>query len=191
MPTSPELSARDGVLAATVRCAGRVDIARITVEEVAREAGVSRATVYRWFPGGREQLIDEGITWEIGRFLARLAASVAGASDLASRIERGLVFAHRALEEHGVLQRVLATEPGGVLPQLHATAPLVLAVVRDELAEWLSDEHLRPGVDPDEAAEYLARIFLSFLVNQGSWDLTDPAEVHRLVRSRFLAGVLA
>jgi AcrR family transcriptional regulator len=146
--------------------------------------------VYRWFPGGRDQIIDEGVTWEIGHFLERVAASVHGAPDLATRIERALVFAHRALEEHEVLQRVLATEPGGVLPHIHATAPLVVAVVRDELRTWLADELLHPGVDPDEAADYLARIFLSFVVNQGSWDLTNPAEVHELVRSRFLAGVL-
>jgi AcrR family transcriptional regulator len=191
MPASPDFSARDKVLAAAVCCAGSGGIATITVEEVARESGVSRATVYRWFPGGREQIIDEGITWEIGRFLARVAASVDGAPDLATRLERALVFAHRALEEHEVLQRLLATEPGGVLPQIHATAPLVVAVVRDELRKWLADEPLRSEVDADEAAEYLARIFLSFVANQGSWDLTNPAEVHELVRSRFLAGVLA
>jgi AcrR family transcriptional regulator len=179
------------VLAATVRVAGRVGIARITVEEVARDAGVARATVYRWFPGGREQLVDEGVTWEIARFLGRLAAHVEDAPDLATRLERGLVFAHRLLEDHDVLQRVLATEPGSVLPQIHATFPLVLEVVRAELAHWLADEALRPGVDVDDAAEYLARVFLTFLVNQGSWDLADPDQVRVLVHTKFLAGVLA
>jgi AcrR family transcriptional regulator len=178
------------VLAATVRCAGRVSISRITVEEVSREAGVSRATVYRWFPGGREQLVDEAITFEVGRFLNRVAAAAAGAPDLPTRIERALLFAHQAIEDHEVLQRVLANEPAGVLPQLHATAPLVLAVVRDELTEWLDGTELRPGVDGGEAADYLARMFLSFVVNEGSWDLTDQAEVAELVRTRLLAGVV-
>jgi hypothetical protein len=77
-----------------------------------------------------------------------------------------------------------------VLPQLHATAPLVLAVVRHELTEWLDGTELRPGVDAGEAADYLARMFLSFVVNEGSWDLTDEAEVAELVRTRLLAGVV-
>lgn len=181
---------RERVLAAVVRCAGRVGLARITVEEVAREAGVGRASVYRWFPGGRDQLVDEGVTWEVGRFLARIGDAVGDAGDLASRLERGLSFAHTAIEEHAVLQKLLRTEPSGVLPQLQATAPLVIAIVRDYLTPLLEAEELAPGVVAEEAAELIARLFLSFTVNQGSWDLRDPAEVRVLVRENLLAGVL-
>jgi len=184
-------SSRDRVLAAVVRCAGHVGLERITVEAVAREAGVARASVYRWFPGGRDQLVDEGVTWEVGRFLARIEEAVADAADFPTRLERGLVFAHRAIEDHDVLQHLLRTEPAGVLPQLQAVAPLVVAVIRDELAPLLSAERLQPGVDPLEAAEVIARLFLSFTVNQGSWDLADPDEVRELVRGHLLAGVLA
>ena len=113
--------------------AGRTGLARLTVDEVAREAGVGRASVYRWFPGGREQLVDEGITWEVGRFLQRLEDAAAGATDLRDRLIRSITFARRALADHAVLQRLLAAEPGGVLPQLQQTAPLVIAVLRDQL----------------------------------------------------------
>lgn len=178
------------MLAAVLLCAGRVGLARITVEEVAREAGVGRASVYRWFPGGRDQLVDEAITWEVGRFLARIAEAVGDTDELASRLERGLSFAHQAIEEHEVLQKLLRTEPSGVLPQLHATAPLVIAIVRDYLTPLLGQERLRPGVVPEEAAELIARLFLSFAVNQGSWDLRDPAQVRSLVREHLLAGVI-
>jgi AcrR family transcriptional regulator len=185
------LEPRDRVLAATVTCAGRVGIERITGEEVAREAGVSRATVYRWFPGGREQLVDEGVTWEVGRFLGRLGRAVADAPDLPTRLERGLVFARQAVERHEVLQRLLATEPGGLLPQLQATAPLAVAVLRDYLVPLLEAERLRPGVDVEAAAEFLARTFLSLFSSPGSFDLEDEDQVREIVRSRMLAGILA
>lgn len=182
---------RDRVLAAVVACAGRVGLARTTVDEVAREAGVSRASIYRWFPGGRDQLIDEGVTWEVGRFLGRLSEAVAGEPDLRSRLVRALAFGHRAIAEHAVLQRLLATEPGGLLPQLQQTAPLVLALLREELARQVAAEpRLRPGVDPEEAGDWLARMVLSFLVEQGRWDLTDDAEVARLVATQLLAGIV-
>jgi len=182
---------RDRVLAAVVTCAGRVGLSRITVDEVAREAGVGRASVYRWFPGGRDQLVDEAVTWEVGRFLGRLAREVEDAPDLRTRLIRGLSFAHRAIAEHEVLQHLLATEPGGLLPPLQQTGPLVIAVFRDELVEHVAAEpRRRRDVDPIEAAEWLARMVLSFVVDQGRWDLDDPEEVARLVDTELLAGVV-
>lgn len=197
---------RDQVLAAVVVRAGRDGLTRVTVDAVATEAGVSRASVYRWFPGGREQLIDEGVTWEVGRFLHRLARAVeidqpvtgatpgspaTRAQDFAGRLVRGLVFAHRAIAEHEVLQRLLETEPGGFLPQLQQTTPLVTAVIRDYLRERLAGVRLRPGVDVDAAADYLARMVLSFMATPGRWDLADPVEVERLVADELLAGIIA
>jgi len=183
--------ARRRVLESVVSVAGRVGIARLTVDEVAAEAGVSRASVYRWFPGGREQLVDEGVTFEVARFLDRLAAAVAGADDLRGRLVAGLVFAHRAIEEHEVLQRLLETEPGGLLPQLQQTAPLVVAILRDALVPWIEAEpRRRPGVDPVEAAEWLARMFLSFIADEGRWDLADQQQVTRLVDDQLLAGIV-
>jgi AcrR family transcriptional regulator len=181
---------RDRVLAAVIECAGRVGLGRLTVDEVAVEAGVSRASVYRWFPGGRDQLVDEGVTWEVGRFLARLAVAVEGHDRLVDRLEVGLAFAHRSIEEHVVLQRLLATEPGAFLPQLRQTAPLVLAVLRDWLVPLVEAEPDRnPDVDPLEAADWLARMVLTFMVSPGRWDLGDPAQVRELVRTELLAGV--
>ncbi|MGQ0617923.1 MAG: TetR/AcrR family transcriptional regulator [Acidimicrobiia bacterium] len=188
--SSAELPARDAVLAATVRVAGRDGLARLTVEEVAREADVSRASVYRWFPGGRDQLVEEAVAWEVGQFLTRLNDAVADASDFPTRLERGLLFAHRAIADHHVLQRLLATEPGGLLPQLQPTLPLVVEIVRADVARHLDDERLRPGVDRDEAADHIARLFVSFIGTPGRWSLDDPAEVRALVRDHLLAGVL-
>ena len=90
---------------------------------VAREAGVGRATVCRYFTGGREQLVSETVT--VGRFFARLAEAIRDAPDFRSRLEEGLRFAHRTLQEHVVFQQVLANEPERLVPCLSGdgTAP--------------------------------------------------------------------
>ena len=181
---------RTRILEATVACIGRVGIAKTTMDAAAREAGVARATVYRHFPGGRDQLISEVITWEVGRFFVRLGEEVDDAPDFATRLERGLLFAHRAVEEHEILQKVLETEPERLLPQLTESAPLVHAVLRDYLARALGPSELRPGLEPEAAADWLARMVLSFIIAGGQWDLTDPVAVRRLVREQLLAGVL-
>ncbi len=182
---------RERILEATYACVARKGLTATTMDDAAHEAGLSRATVYRYFPGGRDQLIDEVITWEVGRFFTRVAAEVGRQPDLASLVERGLIAAHASLEHHEVLQHVLQTEADRLLPQLATVMPIVQAVLRDYFRPWIEREALRPGVEPDEAADFLARMALSFIGSQSQWDLTDPDQVHDLVRTRLLAGILA
>lgn len=200
-PGAGRAEQRERVLAAVLACAGRGGLARLTVDAVAVEAAVSRASVYRWFPGGRDQLIAEGVTWEVGRFLSRLAHAVERGTpdsgdgtftdDVAGRLVRGLMFARRAITEHDVLQHLLETEPGGFLPQLQQTAPLATAVIRDYLRPGLDEAPLRPGVDADDAADYLARMVVSFMSTPGRWDLTDESQTRALVDTQLLAGITA
>jgi AcrR family transcriptional regulator len=185
-----DLTVRERLLEATYACVARYGLAKTTVEDVARESRLSRATIYRYFPGGRDELIREVIGWETGRFFGRLAEAVAGAPDFASMLEDALVFAHRAIEEHEVLQKVLQTEPDRLLPQLTIEADRVLGFITGFLEPYLERETLQPGVDPHGASEYVARMLLSFISAQGQWDLTNRAQVGRLVRAEVLAGIL-
>lgn len=181
---------RTRILEATVTCLGRYGIAKTTVDDAAGEAGVARATVYRHFPDGKDQLIAEAITWAVGRFFTDLAHAVEDAPDFASLLEGALMHAHRAVTEHEVLQKVVETEPERLMPQLSQSAPMVQFAVRGYFAEKLAGERLRPGVELDQAADWLSRMGLSFILSSGGWDLTDPAAVRRLVRDELLVGVL-
>ncbi len=116
MPEQRE--ARQRILEATYACIARWGISKTTIEDAAREAGMSRATVYRHFPGGREELISATVAWEELRFFSRLYDELRDAPTLEEVLKRGLPFAHRAIVEHEVLQRVLETEPGLLLPKL-------------------------------------------------------------------------
>src|SRR5579864_3445448 len=102
---------RQQILAATYVCVARWGLAKTTVEDAARQAGVSRATVYRYFPGGRDELISAVVSWQFVEFFSRLYEEVHDAATLEDVLERGLPFARRSLLEHEVLQKVLQTEP--------------------------------------------------------------------------------
>ncbi len=181
---------RSRVLVACLACVERWGLAKTSLEAVAQEAGVSRATLYRWFPGGREQVISETVTWEVARFFTRVEAVVATAPDLTAKLVEGIVFGHRAIVEHRLLQRILSTEREALLAELSESSLLVLGVIRAYVQELLRGEELRAGIDPEEAADHIARLFLSYLGSGGRWDLTDRDEVTRLVRTQFVAGVL-
>ena len=128
---------------------------------------------------------------EVERFFTRVELAVAAEPDLAAKLRTGLVFGHQALAEHRLLQQVLSSEPEALLEELSSTSPLVLDAITTYLAALLADVALRPGVAVDEAADHLARLYLSYLGSQGQWDLGDVAAVDRLVRTQLLAGVVA
>ena len=190
--TDPAL--RERLLEAAYACVARFGLGKTTVEDVVKESGVSRATVYRVFPGGKDELLREVVAWEMGRFFGALAEAVAGAPDFASLVEEGLVFAHRAVGEHAVLQKILVTEPERLLPLMTTEQHRPLRFITAYLVPFLEREQragrLRAGLDLAAAADFVARMLLSLIGSPGRWDLDDPAAVRRLVREDLLVGVL-
>ena len=180
---------RERLLEAAYACVARWGLGKTTMEDVAREAGLSRATVYRYFPHGKDQLVRDVVAWEAGRFFERLTRAVAHHVDLADLLEEALVFAHRAVEDHVVLQKILETEPERLLPTLTTESGRIVALVKQFLLLGMQRTPLQDGVDADAAADHLARMVLSLINGQGGWDLTDRAEVRRLVDS-LLAGIV-
>jgi AcrR family transcriptional regulator len=180
---------RERLLQAGYDCVARWGLAKTTVEDVAREARMSRATVYRYFPGGREELVSAVVAWEFARFFLRLYEEVADAASLEEVMERGLMFAHRALVGHEVLQRMLVTEPETLLPRMTIEANQTQELVAAFLTPYLVRHGMREGDELEAAADFLARMVLSYIGSPGRWDLEDPDQVALLVRCELLAGI--
>jgi len=187
------LSLHDRILAATYRCVARFGMAKTTIDDIAKESGVSRATIYRQFAGGREELLLETVGWELSNYFNRLADQVRDAPTLAELLRRGLAFAHRSIAEHLVLRKIMDTEPERLLPLITTESAKTLPFIADFLLPYLRREEaagrLRPGVDVGRAAEYLARSILSLIGAPGRWDLDDPLQVTDLVEVELLGGI--
>ena len=170
-------------------------LAALTVESVAIRAGSSRATLYRHFPGGRDELVVRTIEREVERFFAAvLAAAPPAEAGVVDHVAGILVGAHRLLEEHAVLQRLLVEEADAIVPSLATVQPLVSDGLAHHLTRVLADAaargELAAGADVGLAGDHAARLLLSYLGSAGRWELGDPAEARRLVRDRMLAGVV-
>jgi AcrR family transcriptional regulator len=177
----------DGALA----CIARHGVAKITLDDVAREAHCSRATVYRAFPGGKDGVLRAVVDTEVSRFFSALAVRMGAAADLEDVLVAGMTEAATRMIDHQALGLLLRTEPELVLSQLaFARMDEVLAVTctltAPYLGRWLDQAESR------RVAEWAARIVISYLVCPAEGvDLTDSTEVRRLVRLFVLPGIRA
>jgi AcrR family transcriptional regulator len=178
------------IVDAALRCFARWGIGKTTLDDVAREAGYSRATVYRFFPGGKDGLVETVVAAEQARLFAEIGERLDVAVDLEDLIVGGMTTAAACLLDHRPLQYLLANEPEVVLPRISFhEADHVLRAVSAFVAPYLS-RHVAADVDTLRAAEWLSRIVLSYLCSPSpAVDLRDEASVRSLVRAFVLPGL--
>jgi AcrR family transcriptional regulator len=196
-PPGPR-AARHRILAATLRCLGRWGLAKTTVDDVAREAGVGRATLYRLFPGGREALLDALVESETATFCGRLDDHLATATSLEDVLVTGIVEAGAVLTGHVALQFLLTNEPEAILPHLafgrfDALLRRAAEHAGPLLAPWLpaSDGSATRDERAARAVEWIVRIVVSYaLAPSPDVDLRDAESVRHLVRTYVLPGLV-
>lgn len=188
-PTSVASTQRIRIVDGALRCVARQGVAKTTLDDVAKEAGCSRATVYRVFPGGKDGVLTAVVDTEVSRFFSSLAVRMGQASDIEEVFVAGMTEAARRVCRHGALSYLLEHEPEVVLPQLaFDQMDKLLGVSSSFLAPFLGR-----WLDHDEAkrvAEWATRIVLSYLACPAEGvDLNDPHSVRNLVRTFVLPGI--
>jgi AcrR family transcriptional regulator len=167
----------DHILDAALDLAAASGLRHLTMEDVARKAGVGRMTVYRRF-GSRDALLDALAGREARRCLAALDAASPVDAPLAEQVAAGFSTAQRLIREHPLLARLARVEPDTVLEAFTGSALLPLCTA------FLTDRLQRMGVDGDEQlAELLVRVAISFVLLPDT-QIADPALLLPLVQAR-------
>ena len=176
-----DLSLEDRVLDAVKACCERWGMAKVTIDDIANEAGCSRATVYRLFPGGKDYIYEALRQRENREFFAELNAHLVEANGYEDLLVRGLVAATRALRADEHLQLMLASQPGEVLANMTLDGlPRIFDSATIFLTPWFAPHigHERSAA----LAEWLARVVLSYFFSPSRYvDLGDPESAQRFV----------
>jgi len=177
------LSETEGrILDAAKSCCERWGFAKVTIDDIAAESGVSRATLYRLFPGGKDVLFDALRVRELDEFFAILAGQLDVTDNLEDLLVATVVAATRELRADQHLAMMLASEPGETLSQL--TVDGLPRIIR------MATVTLTPAVAryiPQEAAlrliDILARLTISyFLAPSSEVDLGDASSARTFLR---------
>ncbi|HEX7168877.1 MAG TPA: helix-turn-helix domain-containing protein [Acidimicrobiales bacterium] len=185
-------SADTRLIDATLRCIARWGISKTTLDDVAREARCSRATVYRSFPGGKSALLDTVLDVEVERFLTRLRDRLSTAADLEDALVAVMVEAGTTIAAHDALHYLLEHEQDLVLPrlafkELDELLAAIRAVGGPLLARFVADP-----ATAERAAEWVARLTLSYTLSPAAgFDTADEVSVRTLVTTFVLPGLLS
>jgi AcrR family transcriptional regulator len=135
------------------------------IADVARSLGVTRQTVYRYFPG-TEALLLATVMRSGDGFLEQLAAHVGDETDAVTAVIEGLAFAIEGLSRDDRIVYMLSKRSRGeVAPSL--ASDTALAFSRSMLHRYKVDWEAN-GFDEDalgELSEFLLRILYSYLVD--------------------------
>ena len=183
---SPEKGAR--IRDAALVCIGRFGLAKTTVDDIAREAGCSRATLYRYFDG-KPAIVRAAVGAELDRVTTALVDAGRAEPTFADAVVAVVVRGAREVRTHDALQFLLTHEPEAVLGHLaFVRGDRALIAVGDAIApafdQWLSpDECTRAG-------EWLTRLVRAYvLAPHPPVDFTDPSAARIFLTALVIPGL--
>ena len=160
------------ILDATYALVLAIGMRRLTMADIARQSGVSRATLYRRWPNV-QAIVAELMTREFGLLTAPLAQGGEGGPPVRADLVDGVVHVVGEVRKHPLLRKIMDVDPEVLLPYLverrGKTTDLQLALLEGYVAAGIADGSIRDG-----DAALLAR---TVLLSAWSFVFTGPVLV--------------
>jgi AcrR family transcriptional regulator len=174
------------VLDAAAGCYLRLGVAKTTAVDIARAAGISRATLYRRY-GSHESIFLAVLERESAAMAAESQEHLRGIADPAERVVEGMMFSISQIGSRPVHAAIFTGESAawaaGQAIRMQALRRIGEAAVRPLLgpAGLTENEHVADLVD------WIIRILLSYAAVPGPAGM-EPAAIRRQLTTWFLPG---
>ncbi|ANB00579.1 TetR/AcrR family transcriptional regulator [Mycobacteroides chelonae] len=179
-----EAGTAERILDGALRAAEEHGIRHLTMDLIAKYAGVARVTIYGHYPN-KDAIVAAIVERELSSILAMLEPMTETDTEPMERYVEMFVFGYEWLRDHVLLQRLIRTEPETILPYAAYESPF-LAVGRHHISGWMAKAFADAGgehevADFDDAAELAVRITQSLVLSPVSrYDLSDTQQVREI-----------
>jgi AcrR family transcriptional regulator len=166
---------RDRILDAMFEAVADFGISRTTVEDVANRAGLSRQTVYRYFPS-KDILVLGLVIREEEKFLEGIRAAFGAKDDVVEALQNSTLYTLNYARQHPLLDRLLETDEATFLPYLTTRSMFVVVRARDVMVELVRER--LPDADRttlQTVVDILIRATLSYMIAETEIPLDDVA----------------
>lgn len=183
--STQELRTDTRILDAAFDAVATHGLSRLTMDDVARLAGLARQTVYRYFPS-KDALIVALVEREEETFIEGVRAANEKHDTLEDVMRDAILFSLKTAREHPLLDRLLASEPEVLLPYLTTRGGGLVARARaviEELAAGRAD--VRSEL-VHRTADLAVRAIVSYVITPSD----DDPEMIAAETARVLAGAL-
>ncbi|HJO22402.1 MAG: TetR/AcrR family transcriptional regulator [Myxococcota bacterium] len=158
-PAGPE-DARVRLLDAAVRCIQHYGLTKTGLADIATEAGVTRRTVYRYFPD-RDAIVAATLIRGVGEFARAARDLIASIADPGEAVVEAILFALRELPRDPLLGSLILA---GEVKLTDAEFPDAMRVLEYVLAPLSEAAHWKPD-DLEECGELVMRLGLSLMAS--------------------------
>ena len=169
------------ILTAALGLIGRRGVRRLGMQEIAEAAGVSRGTLYRYFPS-RERVLAAAADFDEQRFSTGVDEVLATVTEPEQRISAFLAYAFEFIRSHSA-RSLFESEPGFVLSYLLDHLPSLRGELILRLGDALDSVPAvkRGDLDREQLADVIVRLFASSWIIPESDERTLVDSINRIL----------
>ncbi len=189
---TPEISVRDRAMDATAECFQQQGLSKTSMEAVARQGQMSRATLYRHF-ANRDELALAVIEREALRLATEVYQRIESQETIADFIVEGTVDACEAISTNAILSSLFTPDSVATSNQLILMSNKLTNIGLDVMKPMIEPAQaagvLRDNISPEMIIDWIFRVLISLLTIP-SETIADKDKQRQLLRAMLLPALL-
>lgn len=178
-----ENATRQKIIDAALICLDRWGLEKTSLHDIAREAGVTRPTVYSYF-ANRDEVVQAAMIHGGQGFGLKLLEHVSQFSKNRERLLEAVLFAYKNMPKEPYLKLVKDADLANMINEQAITSPEGRAICRMLFQEILQHDPKYQN-DLDEITEVATRFLLSLLLVEGAVKRNDK-QMREFLEKRLL-----